>query len=82
MPSRARTLVAAGLISLLSFIGNAAAFLYCYNHLATPYINEGQRELNAAFIMSAGFGMLAAIALVTGVAAYLALARRGPAASE
>lgn len=72
MGGRKRFMAALGGITLLSFIGNFAAFIACYDHLATPYLNEGQRDANARFIMAGGIGLFAAIALSTGIAAYVA----------
>lgn len=78
MGGRKRFMAALGGITLLSFIANFAAFIACYNHLATPYLNEGQREINARFIISGGVGLFAAIALSTGIVAYVALSTLRP----
>lgn len=60
-----RKLLAAGGISIVSFVLNVAVFVMTYNRLATPFITEEQRVLNADFIMSFTVGAFAVVAVVT-----------------
>ncbi len=67
-----------GAVTLLTFAANYAAFIVCYNYLATPYLETPQREANADFILGGAIGLFAATALITGIAAYLASNARKP----
>jgi hypothetical protein len=71
-------LAAVALVAVASFVVNYAVFIVCYNYLATPYLEESQRAVNANFILGGALGLFAVAGLVTGVAAYLASKARKP----
>jgi len=58
---------------LVSFISNFLVFVYSYNRLATPFINEEQRVENADFIMTVSISMFACAALIIGAITYFIL---------
>ncbi len=78
MAVQPKLIAAMGAVTLLSFAGNYAVFILCYNYLATPYLEFQQREVNAGFILGGGLGLFAVAALLTGIAAYLASKARKP----
>ncbi len=63
----------ASCISFISFILNIAVFVIIYNRLATPFLTEEQRVINAEFIMSVTAGAFATVAILTGIATYMVL---------
>ena len=60
-------------ISIVSFTLNFIVFVMTYNRLATPFITEEQRVLNADFIMSVTVGAFAIVAVLTGFAMCMIL---------
>lgn len=78
MASQGKLVAAMAAVTLVSFMANFAVFIVCYNYLATPYLEEPQREANAGFIMGGAVGLFAATAAITGMAAYLASKARKP----
>jgi hypothetical protein len=63
------------LLSFAGFFANFALFIFSYNRLATPYLVEEQRVLNADFIMTVTVGGFAGIATLLGLATYWMLSR-------
>jgi len=57
-------------IAIFSFILNGAVFVFSYNKLATPFLTEEQRVLNADFIMSITAGSFAVVSIVIGIMIY------------
>lgn len=58
----------ATLLTTLIGVVNFAFFVFCYNRLATPFIDEPQRVENADFIMqyaTIGFVAIAAVSMTT-----------------
>jgi len=78
MAIQPKLIAAMGGVTLLTFVANFAAFILCYNFLATPYLEPPQQEANAGFILSGAIALFAAAALATGIAAYLASKARKP----
>lgn len=78
MAVQTKLIAAVAAVVGLSFAANYAVFILCYNYLATPYLEEPQREANAGFILGGALGLFAATAVITGVAAYLASKARKP----
>jgi hypothetical protein len=78
MATQSKLVIAMGAVTLLSFAANYAAFVLCYNYLATPYLEIEQQEMNAGFILGGALALFAAAALVTGIAGYLASKARKP----
>lgn len=78
MAIQGKLVAAMGAVTLVSFIANFAVFIVCYNYLATPYLEEGQREMNATFIMGGAIGLFAVTAVMTGIAGYFASKLRTP----
>ena len=66
MATSKKALLAALLISVVSFAVNVSVFLYGYQRLAIPFLNEEQRVINAEFIMTVIVGAFAAAAALTG----------------
>ena len=54
-------------LAIFSFVLNIAVFVFCYNKLATPFLTEEQRALNADFIMSVTTGSFAVVSIIIGV---------------
>lgn len=71
-----RNILSACCISIASFILNGAVFVITYNRLATPFLTEEQRVLNADFIMSVTAGAFAIVAILTGFSIYMVLRQR------
>jgi hypothetical protein len=71
-----KKLLSVGGLTLVSFVLNFAVFVMTYNRLATPFITEEQRVLNANFIMSITVGAFAIVAVLTGIAMWLILRER------
>ena len=67
---------AACCISMASFLLNGAVFVISYNRLATPFLSEEQRVLNADFIMSVTVGAFGAVAIATGLSIYMLIRKR------
>lgn len=63
-------------IALLCFILNGALFTYFYNHLATPFLTEEQRVINAEYIMSVTVGGYATSSIIIGIAVLIILGAR------
>lgn len=78
MAIQPKMLAASGAAALLSFIGNYAVFILCYNFIAAPHLDARQREAGADFILSGALALFAAVALVIWVAIYLASKARTP----
>jgi hypothetical protein len=68
-----KNILTAFLISIISFVLNGAVFVLSYNKLATPFLSEEQRVLNADFIMSITVGAFATVSIATGIAIYIIL---------
>ena len=68
-----KNIIATSCISIVSCILNFAVFVITYNRLATPFLTEEQRVLNADFIMSITVGAFTVIAILTGSAIYWVL---------
>lgn len=81
MAIQPKMLAASGGVALLSFIGNYAVFILCYNFIAAPYLDARQREAGADFILGGAFALFAAVALVVWAAIYLASKARKPPSS-
>lgn len=76
MAPRTKNIIAAGCIAIASFALNFIVFIISYNRLATPFLNEEQRVVNAGQIMSVTIGAFAIVAVLTGLAAYWVLRQR------
>ena len=50
---------------------NFAVFIFNYNKLATPYLNEDQRMLNAQYIMTISISEIVLVSVFTLVVIYL-----------
>jgi nitrate reductase gamma subunit len=70
-----KKLLFAALLSFAGFLANFALFIFSYNRLATPYLVEEQRVLNADFIMTVTLGGFAGIATLVGLITYWMLSR-------
>jgi hypothetical protein len=77
MSSKQKALVVATFVSLASFAGNGAVFVFSYSRLAFPFLTEEQRVANAEFIMSVTVGAYAAVAALTGILIYWLCFKRG-----
>lgn len=78
MAIQPKMLAASGAVALLSFTGNYAVFILCYNFVAAPYLEPQQREAGADFILGGALSLFGAVALVMWVAIYLASKARKP----
>ena len=63
-------------IAIASFTLNGAVFVISYNRLATPFLTEEQRVLNADIIMSLTAGAFAIVAILIGFIVYMVLRQR------
>ena len=76
MTARKKALLAALLISVVSFAANVSVFLHGYQRLAIPFINEEQRVIDAEFIITVTVGAFAAAAALTGALIYWLCVRK------
>lgn len=67
----ASALILTTLVSIFNFV----FFIFCYNKLATPFIDEPQRVENTDFIMQFATTGFAAIAVVSITTAYFLFKR-------
>ena len=59
------------LLAIFSFVLNGAVFVFSYNKLATPFLTEEQRVLNADFIMSVTTGSFAVVSIIIGILIFI-----------